>query len=376
MCPPPIKEAARASDERRVTPRHHKLAVLVPRWPEDPRQDGALADFTSGAMWLATAAIGVAVLVLPGSLRTHLACALALAGFASAWGGLSLWLSVRAHTMPIARRAAVTASMMPIVAVALWATGGVNSYLQPLLLFTALFLAYFFPPRLGWPLVALFVGTYASPILYDRATLTAAYPARIVTFATAVAGEMLVMRFLKGRLLAAEAHQRHMAETDPLTGLLNRRSFDAALRDLCARGSSGDSEDTALLVLFDFDEFKRINDLHGHPAGDAVLRAVGEAAGKVLRRGDRLARIGGDEFAVLAGGAGPDGVMRIVDALDAAIRAADTPAAVGGVSATFAWASTPEDATDPELLLQHADARLIQRKRELKAVSAQLAPSA
>ncbi len=97
------------------------------------------------------------MLVLPGTVRTHLGWALALAAFAAAWGGISLWLGVRAKTMSIGRRAGVTAAMMPIVALALWATGGVNSYLQPVLLFTALLLAYFFPPRLCCPLVVLFV---------------------------------------------------------------------------------------------------------------------------------------------------------------------------------------------------------------------------
>ena len=125
-----------------------------------------------------------------------------------------------------------------------------------------------------------------------------------------------------------------------------------------------------MLVLFDFDNFKLINDLHGHPAGDAVLRAVGHAAQQVLRRSDRLARIGGDEFAVLAAGAGPDGVTRLVDALDEAIRSADTPAVVGGVRATFAWATAPQDASDPAGLIERADARLIQRKRDLKAALA------
>jgi diguanylate cyclase (GGDEF)-like protein len=272
--------------------------------------------------------------------------------------------------MPIGRRAGVTAAMMPIVALALWATGGVNSYLQPLLLFTALFLAYFFPPRFGWPLVMLFVCAYASPLIYDRASLASAYPARVATFALAVAGEMIVMQFLKRRLLAAEARQRRMAELDPLTGLLNRRSFDATLRDIFAQGPSASEAEGAVLVLFDFDQFKLINDLHGHPAGDAVLRAVAKAAQRVVRRGDRLARIGGDEFAVLATGAGPSGVTRLVDALDQAIRSAETPEAVGGVRATFGWAIAPEDATDPEGLIQRADARLIQRKRDLKDANA------
>jgi diguanylate cyclase (GGDEF)-like protein len=320
-------------------------------------------------MWLATALIGLAVLALPGTLRAHLTWLLALAAFAAAWGGVSLWLGIRAKTMPIARRAVVTAAMMPIVALALWASGGVNSFLQPVLLFTALFVAYFFPPRLGWPLLLLLVCAYATPLIYDRAAPASAYSARVVMFAIAVAGEMAVMHFLKNRLLTAEARQRRMAELDPLTGLLNRRSFDLAIEDLLVRGVSSDQADGAALVLFDFDDFKRINDLHGHPAGDAVLRAVGQAVHQVLRRSDRLARIGGDEFAVLAAGAGPDGVTRLVDALDQAVRSADTPAAVGSVRATFAWATAPHDARDPEGLLACADARLLERKRALKAAT-------
>jgi diguanylate cyclase (GGDEF)-like protein len=178
------------------------------------------------------------------------------------------------------------------------------------------------------------------------------------------------MHFLKRRLLAAEERQRRMAELDPLTGLLNRRSFDAALQDLFAHRAVTDEAGEAALVLFDFDEFKLINDLHGHPAGDAVLRAVAHAVQEVVRRGDRVARIGGDEFAVLAPGAGPDGVIRLVDALDDAIRSADTPGTVGEVRATFAWAIAPDDGTDPEDLVQAADTRLIERKRHLKAASA------
>jgi diguanylate cyclase (GGDEF)-like protein len=344
-----------------------RLRAHAPRWQDDPRHDGPLADLTSGVMWLATGAIGLAVLALPGTLRAHLGWDVALAAFAMGWGVVSLWLGVRARTMTIGRRAVVTAAMMPVVAVSLWATGGVNSFLQPLLLFTALFLAYFFPPRLGCPLVALFVGAYASPLLYDHAAMTSAYPARVVTFAVAVAGEMVVMQFLKRRLLAAEARQRRMAEVDPLTGLLNRRSFDAALRHVFAQSSLPCDPEAAALVLFDFDDFKRINDLHGHPAGDAVLRAVAAAAQQVLRRTDRLARIGGDEFAVLAAGAGAEGVVRLVDALDHAIRSAETPEGVGEVAATFAWAIAPEDGTEPEDLIARADAQLMQRKRALKA---------
>src|SRR6478735_1818672 len=89
--------------------------------------DGPLPDLISGLMWLATSAAGVAVLAIPGTPRPHLAVALVLAGFAAGWGVFSLWLGLTARTMTIGRRAIVTAMMMPIVALALWATGGARS---------------------------------------------------------------------------------------------------------------------------------------------------------------------------------------------------------------------------------------------------------
>jgi diguanylate cyclase (GGDEF)-like protein len=329
--------------------------------PEDPHDDGRLADLVSAFMWLLTAVAGVAALLLPATRHTHLGWSLGLAGFAAAWGVVSLVLGVRDATMTIRMRAVVTAAMMPVVAVALWATGGTDSFLQPLLLFTALFLAYFFPPALAWPLVGLFVAAYATPLFYDGAAADGQYPARVLMFAVAVTGETLAMRWLKRRLLRAEQHQRRMAERDPLTGVHNRRAFDAALATAAPR------EGTALL-LFDFDDFKLVNDVHGHPVGDAVLRAVAAAGTSVIRESDHLARIGGDEFALVAPCAGRDGAQRLVAALDEAIRDAEIPDGVGAVRATFAWSVAPWDGADAETLLLRADERLLERKRRAGAV--------
>jgi diguanylate cyclase (GGDEF)-like protein len=261
--------------------------------------------------------------------------------------------------MTIARRAGVTAAMMPVVALALWATGGAHSYLQPVLLFTALFIAYFFPPRLAWPLVALFCGAFFSPLAYDPQAIELGYPARGVLFLVAVAGQAITVHYLKHRLLAAEAVQRGMAERDPLTGLYNRRSFDHTLARSIDEGG-------AALVLFDFDGFKAVNDEHGHPIGDAVLRAVAEACARVVRDGDCLARIGGDEFALVAPGAAGAGVERIVEALGAAIADAPSPDGVPSVQVTFASAVAPQDTTDPGELFRLADERLLASKRDLK----------
>jgi diguanylate cyclase (GGDEF)-like protein len=316
----------------------------------DVFDDGPLPDLTSGVMWTATGLIGSAVLLLPGSDREHALVALALGGFAVAWGVFSLYLAARGKGMTVGRRALVTACTMPSVALSLWATGGATSFIQPVMIFTALFISYFFPPRLAWPLNALFVYAYATPLFYDDRVLALGYPARLVMFALATAGATVAIQFLKGRLVRAELHQRHMAERDPLTGVSNRRAFDVALE----RAAS--TRDPYALILIDLDDFKRINDEQGHPAGDAVLCSVAVAASTVARKGDCVARIGGDEFAILAPGAGASGVLRLLRDLRDAI---DFPA-------TFAAGLVPDDARTPEELVAHADARLMAQKRDGK----------
>jgi diguanylate cyclase (GGDEF)-like protein len=319
-----------------------------------PYGDGPLPDLTSGGMWLVTAAVGLLALLLPGAPHEHIVWTVALAVFAMAWGAISIGMGLTGRTMAIGVRALVTGAMMPIVGMALWATGGADSFLQPVLLFTALFIGYFFEARHAWPLLGLFVAAYASPLVYDPQAVDVGYPSRALTFAAAVVGAAIAVRLLKRRLLHAEAHQRTMAERDPLTGLHNRRAFDVSLEraiDRCA------------LVVFDFDGFKAINDTHGHPVGDAVLRAVADACDAVVREGDCLARIGGDEFALVAAGAGSSGVERIIAALGNAVDAAAMPDSVDPVRATFAWAVAPRDSTDPVELFRLADQRLLERKR-------------
>ncbi len=83
------------------------------------------------------------------------------------------------------------------------------------------------------------------------------------------------------------------ATTDSLTGVLNRRAFAHGLENLA---------DDAVLLLFDLDRFKALNDSQGHPAGDRVLRAFAASLAASVRDTDLVCRIGGDEFAVIAGG--------------------------------------------------------------------------
>jgi diguanylate cyclase (GGDEF)-like protein len=316
----------------------------------NPWDDGPMPDFTSGVMWTATGVFGGVALALPGSDHSHVALALGLGFFAIAWGVFSLVMAARGRGMAIELRALVTAVMMPIVALSLWATGGSTSFIQPVMIFTALFIAYFFPPRLAWPLMALFGYAYATPLFYDERALEVGYPGRLLMFVLAVGGATVAVHFLKGRLVRAEQHQRTMAELDPLTGVANRRGFDIALERAAATG------DPYALILIDLDDFKSVNDEQGHPAGDAVLQSVAMAAARVARQGDCLARIGGDEFALIAPGAGPAGVLRLLRDLRESVEYA----------ATYSAALAPDDARTPDELVACADARLLAQKRDLK----------
>jgi len=88
-----------------------------------------------------------------------------------------------------------------------------------------------------------------------------------------------------------------LSVTDELTGLLNRRGFETELTRALARARRLD--ETGLLLTCDLNHFKAINDTYGHPAGDAILRAVGQLLKRNTRESDYVARIGGDEFAVI-----------------------------------------------------------------------------
>ena len=96
-----------------------------------------------------------------------------------------------------------------------------------------------------------------------------------------------------------------LALTDPVTGLMNRRGFEKFFAREHARMRRHDAPGS-VLMMFDLDKFKEINDTHGHLAGDACLRKVGEFLHARLRTLDGAARIGGDEFAVLLSHTDPE----------------------------------------------------------------------
>lgn len=111
-----------------------------------------------------------------------------------------------------------------------------------------------------------------------------------------VATDITDRKELELRLQEATRVARELAHTDELTGLNNRRAFLTYSEQLLKR--SNRSGDSVSLIVFDLDFFKQINDKWGHEAGDQVLKAVAKAIHPLIRSGDVLGRIGGEEFAI------------------------------------------------------------------------------
>ncbi|MCO4769456.1 MAG: diguanylate cyclase [Deltaproteobacteria bacterium] len=159
-----------------------------------------------------------------------------------------------------------------------------------------------------------------------------------------------------------EEHLRVLAERDPLTGLLNRRSFLAGVEE--ALTASAETGAIGAVLFIDLDGFKAVNDNHGHAAGDYVLEKLADALSTRLRRTDLVGRIGGDEFAVLQPGADEQAalalghqILRIVQGLRP--RVGKKRVSIG---ASVGCVVFPRDGATDELLLERADAAMYAAK--------------
>jgi diguanylate cyclase (GGDEF)-like protein len=167
----------------------------------------------------------------------------------------------------------------------------------------------------------------------------------------------------------ARNHQRalqRLANQDGLTGLASRTAF---MRQLARSVARAREQGGALALLFiDLDEFKHVNDAHGHAAGDQLLKAAAQRLQSLLRPGDQVARFGGDEFLVLLDKCEPSGAapvaQRIVDAFGAPFALGDELHAVG---ASVGISVFPRDGADADTLVRHADMAMYAAKNEGKA---------
>ncbi len=133
----------------------------------------------------------------------------------------------------------------------------------------------------------------------------------------AVGSAVFVIAFVREQ---GEARQRRMAEVDGLTGASTRRAFFGAMGDALDRSRAGDLP--LSIVVFDLDHFKSINDGHGHVVGDKVLKLFADTVRASLRRGDRIGRIGGEEFALMLPETGLAGALEVAERVRATFEQA------------------------------------------------------
>lgn len=197
--------------------------------------------------------------------------------------------------------------------------------------------------------------------------------AALALFAGGLLGAYIVslnrrLRLSLSQLEAANTELAELSATDALTGLFNRRHFDAALDRELARAARH-AQALALLVI-DVDEFKQYNDALGHPAGDECLRRIARVLGANAQRASEFAaRIGGEEFAIVASGLGPEQALTLAER----IRQEITGAGIAHPSHHDGWVSISigvncvipgQPARTAQELIAGADAALYQAKRE------------
>jgi diguanylate cyclase (GGDEF)-like protein len=240
-------------------------------------------------------------------------------------------------------------SIIAALAVGVALDGGARSPLVVLFALPLMFAALSYPRRIalivcGFDLFACLVSLLAS------ARHGAGY-VELVLWVLAGAAGLCIWQVSR-----QEREERRLAElsrTDSLTGALNRRAFVERLRASVADHARHGTP-FGLLVL-DLDEFKLVNDRHGHLAGDEVLQWVARVAAETLRPTDVLARLGGDEFAAILRDVSCDAIALVQGRLLRAL-AERAPATAG-------FACCPVDGADGDLLYRLADARLYDAKR-------------
>jgi len=169
-------------------------------------------------------------------------------------------------------------------------------------------------------------------------------------------GQIVGLRRDRGEELRKREVLNQQAFTDPLTGLSNRRAYDAEVSRRIQGLSRG--LPNLCLVLIDLDHFKHVNDSLGHTAGDQFLKQAGTALASSVRNQDLVARFGGDEFVVLISNLAEETALLVVERIRASIGTLEERTTA---SAGFCIVARP---IDPVVLFEAADQALMKAKAE------------
>jgi diguanylate cyclase (GGDEF)-like protein/putative nucleotidyltransferase with HDIG domain len=236
---------------------------------------------------------------------------------------------------------------------------GAESAYGPLpYVWVTLFVFYFFSRSAALVHFALIAAAYALALVVESPAENPldGWIATVVTLL--ITGSLIsIVRDRLTRLIESLSDAAHR---DPLTGLLNRRGFQEVFDAELERARRADRP--LSLIVGDLDRFKRVNDAHGHAAGDAVLKRVADAIRGAKRGFDQAARVGGEEFAVLAPDCDEHGAYMLAERIRAAVREAVADEG-GALTISFGISMHPLHGQSADMLLRTADQALYAAKR-------------
>ena len=242
---------------------------------------------------------------------------------------------------------------------------GADSPLQMPGLLIVMFFGVIGLPRASDSLVNVVLAALSVPLVLPRHPHPADVIYEVAHFATVVAlvwAACALLERLAAQSFAYRSRLQREASTDALTGLHNRREFESGMVREMERARR--MQVPLSLAILDIDFFKRINDRHGHDVGDVVLREVAATLQRHIRKSDLLARIGGEEFALVMLGTEPPGAWVVLDRLRIAVAALRIPAGGQDIGCTISIGITDRVETDHEwpTLYKRADQALYDAK--------------
>jgi diguanylate cyclase (GGDEF)-like protein len=253
--------------------------------------------------------------------------------------------------------AATAWGILPLLlADAVLTTGGAASPVLMWFALPAVTLGARFSPRgmvLGtaYILALLLAATYG----FDSATASEHHKEVIAAVALVISTVIL-----SGALVESDRAHRRRSTLDPLTGLFNRNALEQRLAELDGQPSNQEEGLSHALLLCDLDHFKRVNDLLGHAAGDAVLQDVAYTMRATLRAGDSIYRVGGEEILVILPGADEEAAVEIAERLRQDVRRR-RPVGVA-VTVSIGVAVSQSEVVNTDDLVERADAALYSAK--------------
>ena len=335
-----------------AAPRDNRARGLQAEALPLPTVSTALMAGFGAALFAAGGAMGLATVALP-----HVADMdeLGVAGASFAAIAVAGGLFLGRNRISLRGLEAVVALGTLLISTAMYFAGSVTTSFAFFYLWVALYAAYFFGHVRAALQIAVVALAYAL-VLVTKPGVEGAVESWVAAVGTLVMAAAL-FGYLRDRVASLVEQLGEAATTDTLTGLVNRRGFATQFELELKR--AGRSNEPFGVIVGDLDHFKAVNDRFGHQAGDNVLAAVGRVMRSRARRIDTVARIGGEEFALLLPSTDSQGAFMLAESLRAAVH--DEPACQG-LTVSFGVTSYPADGRTVEALLRRGDESLYAAK--------------